>query len=506
MTDMALAQLTFQSVEFAHPGMTMPLFSDLTVQFPSGWTGIVGPNGAGKTTLLKVATGELAAQSGTVQRKGLSLYVAQRTDDPPEFLEDFIWAPDATVLKARLRVGEDWPERWSTLSHGERKRAQIAVALWREPAILALDEPSNHIDADARRLLLLALTEFTGIGLLVSHDRALLDELCTQCLLIDPPDAVLRPGGVTAALAQQDNDEKSVRNTNEDLRGTENRLKAEAQRRRVIADQKTSAARGSKQKKIPIHDHDGRAMRNLAKLTGKDAYSGKMVALMNQRAGKVAAQRAEIAVKKRYETGIWVDGASFIPRDFLVRLPAGSLPLGGGRQLHFPNLEIGGISRIALTGANGLGKSTLIQHLLAHLQLSEEKLVTVPQEISAEDSRTLLDAIKRLPNDERGRVMTTISRLGSRPARLLESALPSPGEVRKLLLAIGIVRGPHLIVMDEPTNHMDLPSILCLEQALADCPCALLLVSHDEAFLAKITENTWHLEREPSGDTVLAIM
>jgi macrolide transport system ATP-binding/permease protein len=214
MTDMALAQLTFQSVEFAHPGMTMPLFSDLTVQFPSGWTGIVGPNGAGKTTLLKVATGELAAQSGTVQRKGLSLYVAQRTDDPPEFLEDFIWAPDATVLKARLRVGEDWPERWSTLSHGERKRAQIAVALWREPAILALDEPSNHIDADARRLLLLALTEFTGIGLLVSHDRALLDELCTQCLLIDPPDAVLRPGGVTAALAQQDNDEKSVRNTN----------------------------------------------------------------------------------------------------------------------------------------------------------------------------------------------------------------------------------------------------------------------------------------------------
>ena len=79
-------------------------------------------------------------------------------------------------------------------------------------------------------------------------------------------------------------------------------------------------------------------MRNLAKLTGKDAYSGKMVSLMNQRAGKVAAQLAEISVKKRYETGIWVDGASFIPRDFLLRLPAGSLPLGGGRQLHFPDL------------------------------------------------------------------------------------------------------------------------------------------------------------------------
>jgi ATPase subunit of ABC transporter with duplicated ATPase domains len=128
---MASAQLALQSVEFAHPGMTAPLFSDLAVQFLPGWTGIVGPNGSGKTTLLKVVTGELAAQSGSVHREGLALYVAQRTDDPPEFFEDFIWAPDATVLKARLRVDEDWPERWSTLSHGERKRAQIAVALWR---------------------------------------------------------------------------------------------------------------------------------------------------------------------------------------------------------------------------------------------------------------------------------------------------------------------------------------------------------------------------------------
>jgi len=189
----------------------------------------------------------------------------------------------------------------------------------------------------------------------------------------------------------------------------------------------------------------------------------------------------------------------------LLRLPAGSIPLGGERRLHFPDLEIGGTSRIALTGANGLGKSTLLKHVLANLRLSTGKLVSVPQEISAEDSRALLEEIKRLPNDERGRVMTTISRLGSRPARLLESALPSPGEVRKLLLAIGIVRGPHLIVMDEPTNHMDLPGILCLEEALADCPCALVLVSHDEAFLEKITRTEWHLAGDASGETRVEI-
>jgi macrolide transport system ATP-binding/permease protein len=505
LSRMASAQLSLQSVEFAHPGMTTPLFTELTVQFPLGWTGIVGPNGAGKTTLLKVVTGELAAQSGTVHTQGLALYVAQRTDEPPEFFEDFVWAPDATVLKARLRVVDDWPERWATLSHGERKRAQIAVALWREPAVLALDEPSNHIDADARRLLLMALTEFGGIGLLVSHDRALLDELCTQCLIIDPPDAVLRPGGVTEAMDQQDNEEKAARSADDALRRTENRLHAEAQRRRVVADQKAAASRGSKQIKVPAHDHDGRAMRNLAKMSGKDAYAGKQIAQMNQKAGKVATQRSEVTLKKRYETGIWVDGASYMPRDFLLRLPAGSLPLGGGRRLVYPDLEIGGTSRIALSGANGLGKSTLIRHLLAHLQLPAEKLVSVAQEISAEDSRVLLEAVKRLPNDERGRVMTTISRLGSRPGRLLESALPSPGEVRKLLLAIGIVRGPNLIVMDEPTNHMDLPGIRCLEEALADCPCAMLLVSHDEAFLENITVTDWHLVRDDSCDTRLEI-
>ncbi len=502
---MASAQLQLQSVEFAHPGMTAPLFTDLTVQFPFGWTGIVGPNGAGKTTLLKIVTGELAPHGGSVRHQGLALYVAQRTDDPPEQFEDFIWAPDATVLKARLRIGDDWPERWSTLSHGERKRAQIATALWREPAVLALDEPTNHIDADARHLLQRALADFTGIGLLVSHDRRLLDDLCAQCLLLDPPVATLRPGGVTAALAEQDKEEASARHANEALRQTERRLQAEAQRRRVVADQKTAAMRGSKQKINPMHDHDGRAKRGLARVTGKDAYAGRMVAQMNQRAGKVAQERAAITVKKRYETGIWVDGASFLPRDFLLRLPAGALPLGVDRHLHFPDLAIGGTHRIALTGANGLGKSTLIRHVLAHLDVPAERRVTIPQEIPADEARALLETVKRLPNDERGRIMTTISRLGSRPARLLESALPSPGEVRKLLLALGIVRGPHLIVMDEPTNHMDLPSILCLEEALAECPCALLLVSHDEAFLTKTTITRWHLTREASGDTRLEI-
>ena len=95
--------------------------------------------------------------------------------------------------------------------------------------------------------------------------------------------------------------------------------------------------------------------------------------------------------------------------------------------------------------------------------------------------------------------MTIVSRLGSRPHRLLESDEPSPGETRKLLLALGMTRRPHIIIMDEPTNHMDLPSIECLETALADCPCGLLLVSHDRRFLQKLTRLEWQLARQPES-------
>ena len=528
---MPLAQLTLTDIDYAYPGMSAPLFENLTVQFTAGtWTGIIGANGSGKTTLLQIATGTLAPAHGSVHAQGAALYVAQRTDDPPALFEDFLWAPDASALKSRLRIGDDWPERWPTLSHGERKRAQIATALWQEPAILALDEPTNHIDADARALLIRVLKEFSGAGLLVSHDRELLDELCTRCLMLEPPRATLRPGNITDALAQHEIDQQTAQAESDALRHAAERLRAEAQRRYVVAQQKAAAARGSHQKKLTKNDPDGRAMRGLAKLTGKDAAANKLAGQMKRRATNVEQQRADIHIAPRYATGIWIEDASYSSRDFLLRLPAGALPFGAGdvglgtgdagqgtedekqesedrfRRLHYPDLAIGGADRIALTGANGAGKSTLIRHILSRLQIPAEKLVSVPQEISAPESRALLEKIKKLPNDERGRIMTTISRLGSRPARLLESAQPSPGEVRKLLLALGIVRGPHLIVMDEPTNHMDLPSILCLEEALADCPCAMLLVSHDRPFLEKITRQHWHLAALPDGDSQLEIL
>ena len=87
----------------------------------------------------------------------------------------------------------------------------------------------------------------------------------------------------------------------------------------------------------------------------------------------------------------------------------------------------------------------------------------------------------------------------------MESAAPSPDEIRKILLATGIANVPHLIIMDEPTNHLDLPSIECLEQALSECPCGLLLVSHDRRFLEILAHKQWHIseDRKIKGKYIL---
>ncbi|MFA5203147.1 MAG: ATP-binding cassette domain-containing protein [Lentisphaeria bacterium] len=499
--------LQFQNVSFTYPTMTKPLLVDVDVHFPPGWTGIVGANGVGKSTLLKLAVGELEAQSGKVCRPASTRYCAQRTDDPPEALVELVYAGDreALAIKRQLAVAEDWPDRWATLSHGERKRAQIATALWAAPDILALDEPTNHIDADARRMLVAALHDYHGVGLLVSHDRELLDELCGQCLFLDPPDAVLRPGGVTEGAEQDRIDQETSRRQDDRARDAITRSRQETQRRREAADQFAAKTKVNKQKKPPAQDHDGRAMRNLAKLTGKDGFAGKLIAQMGSKVRRAEEKRAETKVKKVYEMGIWLAADACSPRSHLCRVPAGGLPLGGTRRLQFPDLVIRPADRIALTGGNGLGKTTLLTHLMGRLNLEPERVVYVPQEISAEASRQILKEVAALPKEKLGQIMTIVSRLGSRPQRLLESDEPSPGEIRKILLAKGIAAGPHLIAMDEPTNHMDLPSIECLEDALADCPCGLLLISHDQRFLHALATLQWHLAADAAGDSQLTV-
>ena len=107
--------------------------------------------------------------------------------------------------------------------------------------------------------------------------------------------------------------------------------------------------------------------------------------------------------------------------------------------------------RIALTGLNGSGKSTLIGQIMQSLNLQENHITYVPQEIDIHASQDIMGQARKLPHEKLGQMMTVVSCLGSRPRQLLESTKPSPGEIRKVLLATGIANVPHLIVMDEPT-------------------------------------------------------
>jgi len=490
--------LDIVDLEFSYPGTATPLFSEVSLHIGEGWTGVVGANGCGKTTFLKVIAGILKPVSGHIRRDGNVFYVEQRTDTPPPEWEEFAYAYDGIAEKLRRTLGiqDDWADRWDTLSHGERKRIHIGVALWLAPDVLALDEPTNHIDEPTRALLLSALASFQGTGLVVSHDRDFMDALCRQCLFIDPPNAVVRPGGVSQGLAEQRKERTSAREEDAAAKRTVSRLSAAAQDRRELGDQVAAKNKHKKERKLPVHDHDGRAQRNLAKLTNKDAWAATQSSALAKRAGKVAKERSDIKVHKEYDMGFWLEensrtGEPFSRRNAIVDIPAGTLPLGDSRTLAYPALTIRPTDRIALTGANGTGKSTLIRFILRHVNLPPERIISVPQEITAEESADIIRQVTALNEDERGRVMTSVSRLGSRPARLLESELPSPGETRKLLLALGVDRGPHFIVMDEPTNHLDLPSIECLEDALASCPCALLLVSHDRRFLSRLASREW---------------
>ena len=193
--------------------------------------------------------------------------------------------------------------------------------------------------------------------------------------------------------------------------------------------------------------------------------------------------------------GIWMSGEKS-KRNVLFNLPAGFLPLGGDRWLHFPDLSMKPDDRIALTSLNGSGKSTLIGTIMQSLNLEADQVTYVPQETDLHTSQDVMTRARNLPHEKLGQMMTVVSCLGSKPHRLLESAAPSHGEIRKILHATGIANVPHLIIMDEPTIHLDLPSIECLEQAMVDCPCGLLLVSHDRRFLDALAHKRWHINED----------
>jgi len=490
-----------RDVSFSYAWAAGPLIAELSTHFPVGFTGIVGANGAGKTTLLRLMVGELTPTSGSIEGLQDAVYCEQRTDNAPVTFSDFLedWSGDAFELRGRLEIEPDFGHRWSSLSHGERKRAQIAHALWQSPSVLAIDEPTNHIDAEARELLLSSLQRYRGVGLIVSHDRALLDELCVACLWLEPPGAHVYTGGYTQAYNERQSGRASAIRERKKIVQEQKRLHGEMVKRREHA---AGEHRARSKKGLSPKDSDAREKIDRARAT--DGNAGSELRQLDGRFSQTQARLQASHIDKAYETGIWLPG-SRSQRDAILQLSSGEMPLGENRVLSWPDISIRPEDRIAITGPNGSGKSTFIRHIMPQLNVPREKIVDMPQEVAAPLAREVLDEIRSRPHEQLGHIMNVVSRLNSRPERLLASRQPSPGEVRKLLLAMGMSCSPHIIVMDEPTNHLDLPSIEALEKALADCPCALLLVSHDQQFIANVGATIWSIGVDRQGNSLLTV-
>ncbi|MDR1451379.1 MAG: ATP-binding cassette domain-containing protein [Helicobacteraceae bacterium] len=456
--------LEFNNLSFTYDKAADAIFSDISLRFYRGWTGVAGRSGAGKTTLAKLIMRSAAT---------FAYYAPQQTDDAPENLERFTSAADkdAILLRDRLKIGGDWSRRWDSLSHGERKRAQIAAALYANPRLLIADEPTNHLDGETKAFLTNALKRYDGFGLLISHDRELLDELCKRTIFIENGGLDMRDRAYSVAAGERERERRGAIKRR-DLQSKEiKKLERLTQTRREKAEQsdKHLSKRGLSAKDSDARERIGRAI-----VSGKDASDTKILSRLQSRL-RQAKSRLESAPNAG-AIGVTIEAGRY-PKLFPIA---------------FENArEIGTHSRVGITGRNGSGKSRFVDSFAKSRVWERGELLYLPQEIKLGEAALTLKSVQTMKNDEKGFIMSLIARLGSDPKALLQSAQPSLGETRKIMLALGLLAQPAIVVMDEPTNHLDIASIEALENALKAYNGALLLVSHDQRFLSALTDEIW---------------
>jgi len=462
------------------------LFRDLDLHIgPRDRLALIGRNGAGKTTLLKLISGEIEADKGKRSiQPGTKIVTLEQ--DPfftgHDTLMDFALhgkdAPPRHEVEAIAgQLGIDMSRKADSASGGERRRAALARALASEPDLLLLDEPTNHLDLAAIDWLESWLGRYTGAFVVISHDRTFLERLTRATIWLDRGGLRRKDigfGGYEAWMEQVYAEEARA------AEKLDAKLKIEAHwlERGVTARRKRNQGRLEKLWEM-------RAQR-AAMLSPQGAAKMKLAVDDVKTKSVIVAER----VTKRF-------GERTIIKDFSLRIQRGD--------------------RIGLVGANGSGKTTLLKLLTGELPCDEGSvtLAKTLHGVMIDQQRSLLAPEKRVRDvlaeggdwiDVRG-VRKHIQ--GYLKDFLFDPGLVdarvgtlSGGERSRLLLAREFARKSNLLVLDEPTNDLDLETLDLLQEVIADYDGTVLIVSHDRDFLDRTVTVTLGLDGSGKVDIV----
>ncbi|MFE5628134.1 ABC-F family ATP-binding cassette domain-containing protein [Streptomyces sp. NPDC056470] len=519
--------ITCSSVSFSWPDGTEVL-DDFRLAVGPGRTGLIGLNGSGKSTLLKLFAGELTPAEGTIRTVGEVGYLPQNLvlDTALRVDEALGIAATRAALHAIeagdvaeehfAAVGDDWDveERARAtldqlglghigldrtigeVSGGESVLLRLAALLLARPDILLLDEPTNNLDLHARARLYDAVDAWSGVLVVVSHDRQLLERVDQI--------ADLREGEVTwyggtysayeeALAAEQEAAERMVRVAEADVQRQKREL-SDAQMK--LARRKRYGQKSFENKVVPkIVANNRRAAAQVS--------AGKHRALHTERLAEARERLdlAEEAVRDDDEIRIELPRTLVHPGREVLRLSGLELQYGARVAGEF---ELRGPERVALVGRNGAGKSTLLRTIAGELEPVAGTVEThVPLRFLPQRLDVLDDELSVVENVARFAPEATANTVRARLARFLfkgaradrPTGTLSGGERFRATLAALLLAepAPQLLMLDEPTNNLDMASVRKLTAALEAYEGALIVASHDVPFLESLGITRWLL-------------
>lgn len=513
------------------------VFDGLSLTLGRGRTGLVGTNGAGKSTLLRLLAGQLAPARGSVTVGGSLAYLPQNVTLDTGLRVDH--ALGIAAKRAALHaieggdaserhfetVGDDWDIEERTLatlgslgldgieldrtvdqlSGGETVLLRLAAVLLERPDVLLLDEPTNNLDLYARRRLYDTVEAWrSGSLIVVSHDLELLERVDRI--------AELRTGAVTlfgggwsdyqdALAVQQEAAERTLRAADADLRRQKREL------------EETQLKLGKRQRQSRRLDAQGGIPKIVANELKKSAQqsAGKLRGIHEDRLDEARERREEAADAVRQDAEIKVDlPHTAVPNGRAVLALSGLRPRFG--RLTEGDLLVSGPERIALVGRNGAGKTSLLRTITGESDpVSGEAKVSVPlrflpQRLDVlEEELSVFENVSRLaPGVTDQHIRAQLARFLFKGARAEQVAgTLSGGERFRASLAATMLAAPapQLLMLDEPTNNLDLSSVRQLTGALEAYEGALLVASHDLPFLEAVGINRWLLLDEELRET-----